>query len=126
MLCISDLVPMYVNYQKKKGIDLCQAAAEAAILDFIENMNFRELNYRPRIIFASRVYPQEVVASVLWLRRFALDITCVKWFAYDCPDQEITFNFQVLIPSVGVRELSRFKTDGITPVNVQHVQFQGT
>jgi hypothetical protein len=118
LVCISDLVPIYMNYQKKKGIDICQEAVEAAILDFIENMNFKELNYRPRIIFAARVYPQEVVASVLWLRRFSLDITCVKWLAYDCPDEKINFDFRILIPSVGVRELPRFKTNEVTPIYV--------
>ena len=53
-LRLADLVEMYVKYQKQKGIEITSAAAQAAILDFIENDDFEECNDRPRIILVSQ------------------------------------------------------------------------
>ena len=72
--------------------------AQQAVLDFIGNDDFEERNDRPRIVLLAREYRPEVTASVLWLRKFGMDTTCVKWDPYELPDDRVAFNSSVLIP----------------------------
>jgi len=97
-LRLADLVEMYVKYQKQKGIEITSEAAQAAILNFIENNDFEECNDRPRIILVSKEFRPEVTASVLWLRKFALDVSCVKWDPYELENGCVAVNSSVLIP----------------------------
>jgi hypothetical protein len=97
-LSLSDLIDMYVRYQNQKGSTLSQEEAQKAILDFIDNDDFEEFNDRPRIILVAKEFRPEVTASVLWLRKFALDITCVKWDPYELSDGQVAVNSSVLIP----------------------------
>jgi len=97
-LRLVDLVEMYVKHQKQKGLELTSEAAQTAILDFIENGDFEELNDRPRIVLVAREFRPEVTASVMWLRKFGLDISCVKWDPYELSDMQVAINSSVLIP----------------------------
>jgi len=97
-LSLADLVDMYIRYQKQKGITLTQEESQKTILDFIDNDDFEELNDRPRIILVAKEFRPEVTASVLWLRKFAIDITCVKWDPYELADGQVAINSSVLIP----------------------------
>jgi hypothetical protein len=97
-LRLGDLVDMYARYQKQKGADLTTEAAQGAILDFIDNDDFEELNDRPRIILVAKEFRPEVTASVLWLRKFEIDISCVKWDPYELSEDCVVFNSSVLIP----------------------------
>jgi len=97
-LSLADLVDMYLKYQKQKGFELTLEAAQAAILEFIENDDFEELNDRPRIILVAKEFRPEVTASVLWLRKFALDVSCVKWDPYELENGIVAVNSSVLIP----------------------------
>ena len=97
-LRLADLVEMHVKYQKQKGVEITSEAAQASILDFIENDDFEELNDRPRIILVAKEFRPEVTASVLWLRKFALDISCVKWDTYELTNGNVAVNSSVLIP----------------------------
>jgi hypothetical protein len=64
-LRLTDIVDMYVKYHKQKGVEVAADAAQAAILDFIDNDDFEEINDRPRIILVSKEFRPEVTASVL-------------------------------------------------------------
>lgn len=97
-LTLGDLVGIYARYQKQKGTDLSVEAAQQAILDFIDEDDFEELNDRPRIILVAREFRPEVTASVLWLRKFGMDISCVKWDPYELSGDHVVFNSTVLIP----------------------------
>lgn len=68
------------------------------ILDFIENDDFEELNDRPRIILVASEFRPEVTASVLWLRKFGMGITCVKLDPYELSEDCVAVNSSVLIP----------------------------
>jgi hypothetical protein len=107
-LTISDLVEMYVRYQKRKENTISPELAETTIRHFISSIEFRELNYQPRIILVARVYLPKLFASILWLRRFGINITCIKCYLYHCPDESFHLDFSILIPSVAVTELPRF------------------
>jgi len=97
-LRLADLVEMYVKYQKQKGIEITSEVAQPAILDFIENDDFEEFNDRPRIILVAKEFRPEVTASVLWLRKFRLDVSCVKWDPYELENGCVAVNSSVLIP----------------------------
>ena len=63
-----------------------------------------ELNDRPRIILAAgSVDDQELTSSVLWLRRFGLDISCVELTPYRLPDGDIILVPRVIIPIAEAR-----------------------
>jgi hypothetical protein len=97
-LTLAEIVKMYIRYHKKKGADLSPESAQQAILEFIENGDFEELNDRPRIMLVAREFRPEVTASVLWLRKFGMDIRCVKWDPYELSEDCVAFNSSVLIP----------------------------
>lgn len=97
-LRLCDLVDMYVYYQGQKGIEITKDAARSEILDFIDNDDFEELNDRPRIILVAKVFRPEVTASVLWLRKFDMDISCVKLEPYVFAEDNIVLNASILIP----------------------------
>ncbi len=97
-LRLADLVDMYVRYQKQRGSDLTIESAQKNILDFIDSSDFEELNDRPRIILVSKEFRPEVTASVLWLRKFEIDISCVKWDSYVLSEECLAINSSVLIP----------------------------
>ncbi|MHB8653681.1 MAG: DUF4268 domain-containing protein [Terriglobia bacterium] len=97
-LRLGDLVEMYTRYQKQKGAELSKEAAQHVLLKFIDNDDFEELNDRPRIILVAKEFRPEVTASVLWLRKFGIDISCVKWDPYELSEDCVVFNSSVLIP----------------------------
>ena len=97
-LSLNDLVEVYAIYRKQKGSGISPEASRQALLAFIENDDFEELNDRPRIMLVAKDFRQEVTASVLWLRKFGLDITCVKLDPYELSGDRVAFNSSVLIP----------------------------
>jgi hypothetical protein len=95
---LDDLASMYASYLKQEGGAVTPDAAREMILKFIDNDDFEELNDRPRIILVSREFRPEVTASVLWLRKFGMDIRCVKLDLYHFSDDVMAINSSVLIP----------------------------
>ena len=96
-LTLDDIVDMNYKYLNSKSSDIQKNEVEAQILDFISDSDFKEINDKPRIILVSREFRAEVTASVLWLRKFELDITCVKISPY-LNDSKITMVSSVIIP----------------------------
>lgn len=72
--------------------------AKAQIVDFIENDDFEELSDKPRVIIVSKEYRPEVTASVLWLRKFGIEITCIKLTFHELDNDTIVFESNILIP----------------------------
>ena len=52
--------------------------AETKIEEFIDSENFEDLNQNQRLILVSKEFHSDVVSSVLWLRDYGIDISCVK------------------------------------------------
>lgn len=78
-MTVDQLVSHYADYRKKTGRE--QASKDelrAEINDFVEVEDFEELSSRPRIILCSEGFSQEITTTVLWLRGFDLDISCVR------------------------------------------------
>jgi len=95
---LQDLVEIHQAYLKQKGQPVSSEDAEKIILGFIENEEFEEIDEKPRIILVSSGFRQEVTASVLWLRKFGIDIKCVKLSPYQLEDGNIALDSSTLIP----------------------------
>ena len=97
-LTLSDAAKLYQQYLSKTDARCTDEKARAKIVEFIDNSDFEELNDRPRIVLVAKNYRPEVTATVLWLRNFGVDITCVKITPYEIDKNTIAFESNVLIP----------------------------
>jgi hypothetical protein len=62
---------------------LSDAEAESRILSFLETETVTSLEGQPRIILAAASFSDnEILSTVLWLRRFGINITCVELTPY--------------------------------------------
>lgn len=97
-LTLNNVVKEFQAYSAKNGRVMDEEKAKATILEFIANDDFEEINDRPRIILVSKEFRPEVTASVMWLRTFGLDISCVKLTPYTIDDNTIGFESTTIIP----------------------------
>lgn len=97
-LSLDEVVKLYQQYLERKNGKTTEEEAKKQIIEFIDNDEFEELNDKPRIIIVSKEYRPEVTASVLWLRTFGIDITCVKLTPYEIDKNTIAFESNILIP----------------------------
>ena len=89
-MTIENLLPYYISYRKKHyGEQLSEGTARDQIIEFVESDTFAELSTKPRIILCSEGFSQEITTSVLWLRDFQIDISCVKITPYKLEDKII-------------------------------------
>lgn len=95
---LNDVAELYNARLRGLGRQLGDEKAREAILKFIQDEDFEELSDRPRIILVSRAFRPEVTASVLWLRQFGMDISCVRLSPYDMGGGRIALESVVLIP----------------------------
>lgn len=119
-LTFDDVVNEYYNYLLKQNKKITQEKAREEILEFINNDDFEEVfNDKPRIIIAAKEYRPEVTASVLWLRKFGIDITCVKLNLYKADDNTIAVESTILIP---LPEAKDFIIKAEKKENVEHIK----
>lgn len=98
-LTLDDITKIYLDYQTKKGNNLNEEMSKKQIVSFInENEEFQELDGKPRIILVAKEFQQEVTSTVLWLRNFAVNISCVKLSPYEVNPNIIAFESNVIIP----------------------------
>lgn len=98
-LTLKDVVDLRKDYiSKKQNKTVSFELIEKEILEFIENGDFEEIDDKPRIILISKEFRPEVTASVLWLRNFQIDISCVKLTPYQINENEIGIISQKIIP----------------------------
>jgi hypothetical protein len=89
------VVSLYAQFRKKDGIE----EARQAILEFLGDPEFKELDNKPRIILAAGGFDDpEITSCVLWLRSFKVEISCVEITPYRMPDNRIVLVPRVLIP----------------------------
>ncbi len=96
-LTFDDIVELHQEYLTKKGIGASQESVREKLTSFVSE-DFEALNDRPRIILVSREYRPEVTASVIWLRKFDLDISCVKLTPYELDKNTIAIESSTIIP----------------------------
>ena len=81
-MTMEDVVSSREKYLASKGIQKTTDQVKSEILNFISSDEFEEIDDMPRIILLSKEFRPEVTATVLWLRKFGVDITCTKLTPY--------------------------------------------
>ena len=97
-LTLDQVINLHLSYCLKKGLKLDRETTRKRITEFIDNDEFKEIDDKPRIFIVSKEFRQEVTASVIWLRTFGIDVTCVKLTPYELNDSTIAFESGILIP----------------------------
>ncbi len=97
-LTFDQVIDLYQQYHSKKGKIIDHEKSRQEIIEFVEIEELKEINEKPRIILVSNEYRSEVTASVLWLRKFGIDISCVKLTPYELNDSVLGFESSILIP----------------------------
>jgi hypothetical protein len=97
-LTLKQIIEINVEYLSKKGTEISHEEARNKIMNFISNFEFEELDGKPRIILVAAEYTPEVTATVLWLRKFELDISCVKFKPYIFNADTVVFESSIIIP----------------------------
>jgi alkylated DNA nucleotide flippase Atl1 len=99
-LSSDDVVELYRNHRHKEHDEkLSLGESKERLDDFIETGDIGVLDDddKPRIILVSSSFRPGVTSTVLWLRTFALDVTCVQIEPYELRG-EIVLTSTTLIP----------------------------
>jgi len=98
-LTLDDLASFRKEFiTRKKTIEKTDEETKKELFSFIDNDDFEELDDKPRIMLVSKEFRPEVTASVLWLRKFGLDISCIKLTPYKIDGDRIGLVSSTLIP----------------------------
>lgn len=97
-LTLDQVTDLHYEYVKRKDEQATRETIRKKLIDFIENTEFEEIDDRPRIILLAKEYRPEVTASVIWLRKFGIDISCVKITPYIHDGTTLTIESSILIP----------------------------
>ena len=89
----TDIFRQFAEY-----IEHSEDEAEAIIEKFIDAENFEVLNEKQRIILVSKEFHSDVVSSVLWLRDYGIDVSCVKLTPYADGDGNLFISPNKIIP----------------------------
>jgi hypothetical protein len=92
---VAELLARYVR--DREGALLTTEDARDRILSFVVNPSFQALDDKPRIILAAQEFPPEITATVLWLRSFGVEVSCVRLTPYRVADH-LLVDSSVLIP----------------------------
>ena len=80
------------------------------IEEFIDE-ELSSLNKHQRIILVAREFHSDVASAVLWLRDYAVDITCIRLRPYVDQDNDLFINPDVIHSPAGGQRLYRTKRD---------------
>ena len=94
----SNLTSLDIFRQFAEHLGTNEDEAETKIEEFIEAENFEELNSHQRIILVSKEFHSDVVSSVLWLRDFGIDVSCVRLSPYVDEDGTLYISPNKIIP----------------------------
>jgi len=97
-LTLDKVISIYKDYRNKNNDYISEDDSRKRILDFISNIDFEEINDNPRIILVAKEFRQEVTASVMWLRKYGLDIKCIKLTPYQLSQDKIVIEVNTIIP----------------------------
>jgi hypothetical protein len=87
----------------RTGGEMSPAEAERRIRTFVDEPDFAAITDKPRIILGAEEFSPEITSTVLWLRTFGLDISCVRLRPYDTGGQ-LLLDSTLLIPLSEARE----------------------
>ena len=94
------------QYQLANGVAENAIDAEERICNFLDEDQIDDVSLnagQQRIILVAGDYPIEVTSSVLWLREFNVDISCVRYSVYRDGEQ-VFADFDKIIPTPGMEQ----------------------
>ena len=94
----SNFTPSDIFRQFAEYLGTNEDEAETKIEEFIDAENFEELNQHQRIILVSKEFHSDVVSSVLWLRDYGIDLSCVRLTPYIDEDGTLFITPNKIIP----------------------------
>ena len=95
---LNQITTLREEYLSKKKGTISEDKIKNEITDFIRMDDFEKIDDKPRIIIASKKFRSEVTASVLWLRKFGVDISCIKLTPYKIDDENTGLVSTKIIP----------------------------
>lgn len=103
-MSLKDVTEEMAKYESKRSkTDVTSADAEGRIKQFINEPDFAELADKPRIILGAEEFSPEITSTVLWLRTFNVNISCVRLRPYLLENQ-LLLESSVLIPLPEAKE----------------------
>jgi len=97
-----EIIDIYAKYIGKN-----KSEAEHSLLSFFETEDFEDINLNientQRIIFVAANFRKEITSSVLWLRGFGIDASCIKVSPYTY-NGKIMVEFDRIIPIVDAED----------------------
>jgi hypothetical protein len=97
-LSFGDVVELLAVFESRRtGAAVSVADAERRIRAFVDEPDFAVITDKPRIILSAEEFPPELTATVLWLRSFGVEISCVRLRPYHVEGQ-LLLDSSVLIP----------------------------
>jgi len=100
-MTMDNIIEMLADFE-----DVTKEEASRKICDFLNVIDLPELNNRPRIILAAgSIDDQEMTSTVLWLRSFGIDVSCVELTPYRMPSStQVILVPRIIIPIPEARE----------------------
>lgn len=103
-MSLKDIAELLAAFESRRaGRDVTPGDAERRIREFVDDPDFTALTDKPRIILGAEEFSAEITSTVLWLRTFELDISCVRLRPYTV-DEQLLLDSSVLIPLPEARE----------------------
>jgi hypothetical protein len=97
-MSLQDVAELHRSFLQSRGRpEASLEEAMGAIQSFIEEPGYSGPDNKPRIILAAEEFPPEITSTVLWLRSFEVDVTCVRLRPHLIEGQVI-IDSSVLIP----------------------------
>src|SRR5690606_26315296 len=95
---LSDVAELLCKWVSNKGNrDIGVEEASHIIRDCVNDPDYSELGDNPRLILGAEEFSTEITATVLWLRWFGVDISCVRIWPY-MSENPLVLESCVLIP----------------------------
>jgi hypothetical protein len=103
-MSLSDLCDLFAVHESRRAKSAITVVdAEQRIRAFVNEPDFSALTDRPRIILGAEEFSPEITATVLWLRTFGIDISCVRLRPYSVGHQ-LLLDSSVIIPLPEARD----------------------
>lgn len=97
-LSLDDVAELFVRHVgTREGTSPGVEDARTRIKEFIANPQFDTFDDKPRIILAAEEFPPEITATVLWLRDYRIEMSCVRLVPYWL-DGRLMVDSNILIP----------------------------
>lgn len=97
-LSLPDVCDLFAAYESRRAKSaVTMGEAEQRIRAFVNEPDFNALTDKPRIIIGAEEFSPEITATVLWLRTFGMDISCIRLRPYSVANQ-LLLDSSVIIP----------------------------